>query len=89
MGSLSSKNKNVKYLLCAIDVFTKYAWIKPLKDKKGYTVINACIEVVNESNCKPKKLLVDQARKFCNKIKDLNREKMIGSFYEKELLSKL
>ena len=34
MESLSSKNKNVKYLLCVIDVFTKYAWVKPLKDKK-------------------------------------------------------
>ena len=35
MGSLFSKNKNVKYLLCVIDVLTKYAWVKPLKDKKG------------------------------------------------------
>ena len=34
MGSLPTKNKNVKYLLCVIDVFTKYAWVKPLKDKK-------------------------------------------------------
>ena len=41
MGSLSSSNKNVKYLLCATDVFTKYAWVKPLKDKKGKTVLNA------------------------------------------------
>ena len=41
MASLSSKNKTVKYLLCVIDVFTKYAWVKPLKDKKGKTVINA------------------------------------------------
>ena len=32
--SLPSKNKNVKYLLCEIDVFTKYVWVKPLKDKK-------------------------------------------------------
>ena len=31
MGSLSSKNKNVKYLLCVIDVFTKYTWAKRLK----------------------------------------------------------
>ena len=30
MGLLSSKNKNVKYLLCVIDIFTKYAWVKPL-----------------------------------------------------------
>ena len=35
MESLSSKNKNVKYLSCVIDVFTKYAWVKTLKDKKG------------------------------------------------------
>ena len=35
MESLPSKNKNVKHLLYVIDVFTKYAWVKPLKDKKG------------------------------------------------------
>ena len=34
MESLSSKNKDVKHLLCVIVVFTKYAWVKPLKDKK-------------------------------------------------------
>ena len=47
MGSLPSKNKNDKYLLCVIDVFTKYAWVKPLKHKKGKTVLNASIEIVN------------------------------------------
>ena len=35
MGSLYSKSKNVEYLLCVIDVFTKYTWVKPLKYKKG------------------------------------------------------
>ena len=34
MRSLSSKNKYVKYLFCVIDAFTKYAWVKPLKDEK-------------------------------------------------------
>ena len=58
MESLSSKNKNVKYLLCVIGVFTKYAWVKPLKDKKGKTVLNSFIEIVNESNRKPNKLWV-------------------------------
>ena len=52
MESCSSKNKNVKHLLCVIDVFTKYAWVKPLKDKKGITVLNAIIEIANESNRK-------------------------------------
>ena len=68
MGSLSSKNKNVKYLLCAIDVFIKYAWVKALKDKKDKTVVNAFIEIVNETNCKPNKLWVDQKREFYNKL---------------------
>ena len=62
MGSLSSKKKNVKYLLCVIDVFTKYAWVKPLKEKKCKTVLNAFIEIVNESNRKPNKLWVDEGR---------------------------
>ena len=35
MGSLSSKTRGIKYLLCMIDVFTKYQWVKPLKDKKA------------------------------------------------------
>ena len=60
--SLPSRNKNVKYFLCVVDVFTKYAWVKPLKDKKGKTVLNAFIEIVNESNRKPNKLWVDQGR---------------------------
>ena len=40
MESLSSNKKNVKYLLCIIDVFAKYAWVKPLKDKKDKKVLN-------------------------------------------------
>ena len=67
MESLSSMNKNVKYLLCAIDVFTKHAWVKPLKDK-GKTVLNAFIKIVNKSNHKPNKLCVDQKREFYNKL---------------------
>ena len=39
MESFSSKNKNVKYLLCVTDVFTKYAWVKLSKIKKGKTVL--------------------------------------------------
>ena len=62
MESFCLKNKNVKYLLCVIDVFTKFAWVKPLKDEKGKTVLNAFTEIVNESNRKPNKLWVDQGR---------------------------
>ena len=62
MRSLFSKNQSVKYLLCVTDVFTKYAWVKPLKNKKSKAVINGFIKIVNESNRKPNKLYVDQGR---------------------------
>ena len=68
MESLSSKNKNVKYLLCFIDVLTKYAGVKPLKDKKSKTVLNAFIEIVSDINHKPDKLWVNQGREFFNKL---------------------
>ena len=55
-GSLSSNYRSVKYLLCMIDVFTKYNWVNPLKDGKGKTVLNAFIEIVNESNCEGNKV---------------------------------
>ena len=60
MGSLSSKNQGAKYLLCAVNVFSKYAWVKPLKDKKVKTVLHGFIEIGNKSNRKPSKLWVDQ-----------------------------
>ena len=68
MGSLSSKNKNIKYLLCVIDVFIKYAGGKPLKHKKGKTALNVFIEIVNESNRKPTKLWDDHGKELYNKL---------------------
>ena len=41
MKSLSKYNKGIKYLLCAIDMLSKYAWVVPLKDKRGNTIVNA------------------------------------------------
>ena len=41
MQSLSKYNKGIKYLLCASDLFSKYAWVIPLKDKKGTSIVNA------------------------------------------------
>ena len=68
MRLLSSKNRNIKYFLYIIGVFTKYALVKPLKYEKGKTVLNAFIEIVNESNRKPNKLWLDQGREFYNEL---------------------
>ena len=46
----------------------KYAWVKTLKNKESKTVLNAFIEILNESNSKPNKLWVDQGRQFYNKL---------------------
>ena len=44
MQSLSRKNKGIKYLLCDIDLYSKYAFAIPLKDKKGISIVNALIK---------------------------------------------
>ena len=41
MQLISKYNKGIRYLLCAIDLFSKYAFAVPLKDKKGTTIVNA------------------------------------------------
>ena len=46
MQSLSKCNKGNKYLLCAIDLFSKYAWVFPLKDKKGTSIVNPFQKII-------------------------------------------
>ena len=50
------------------NVFTKYAWVKPLKDKQVKTVLHSFVEIVKESKRQPNKLWVDQERKFYNNL---------------------
>ena len=59
MQSLSKYNKGIKYLLCAIDLFSKYAWVIPIKDKKGTSIVNAFKKIISEKR-KPNKICVDQ-----------------------------
>ena len=48
MQSLSKYKKGIKYLLCAIDLFNKYAWVVPIKDKKGTSIVNAFQKAISE-----------------------------------------
>ena len=68
MQSLSRKNKGIKYLLCAIDLYSKYAFVIPLKDKKGISVVNAFNEIIKQSNRKLNKIWVDQGGEFYNNV---------------------
>ena len=48
--SLSKYNKEIKYLLCAIDLLSKYAWVVPTKDKKGTSIVNAFQKIISEGD---------------------------------------
>ena len=52
MQSLSGKNKGIKYLLCAIDLYSKYGFVIPLKDKRGISIVNAFNKIIKQSGKK-------------------------------------
>ena len=64
--SLSKYSKGIKYLLCAIDSFSKYACVVPLKDQSGITIVNAFQKIISKER-KPNKIWVDQGGEFYNK----------------------
>ena len=66
MQSLSRKNKGIKYLLCLIDLYSKYAFVVPLKDKKGISIVNAFDKIIKQSERKPNKIWVDQGSELYN-----------------------
>ena len=63
---ISKFNKGIRYLLCVIDIFSKYVWVFPLKNKKEVTIVNAFKAILNNSKRKPNKLWVDQGSEFYN-----------------------
>ena len=64
MQLLSKFNKGIKYLLCVIDLFSKYAFVVPLKDKKGISIVNAFQSFLNKSKRKPNEIWVDKGSEF-------------------------
>ena len=64
---LSSKyNKGIRFLLCVIDIFSKYAWVVPLKDEKVISIVKAFQSILKQSNRKPNKIWVDKGSEFYN-----------------------
>ena len=48
MQSLSKYNKEIKYLLCEIDLLSKYGLVVPIKDKKGTSIVNAFKKIISK-----------------------------------------
>ena len=66
MQLISKYNKGTKYLLCAIDIFSKYVWVIPLKDKKCVSIVNAFQKILHDSKRKPNKICVYEGSEFYN-----------------------
>ena len=74
MQLISKFNKGFRFLLCVIDIFSKYAWIVPLKDKKIVSIVNAFQKILDNSNRseakskgrKRNKIWVDKGSEFYN-----------------------
>ena len=68
MSLISKFNKVIKYLLCAINLFSRYAWVIALKDKKGRSIANVFQSILKNSNRKPNKIWVDHGSEFYNSV---------------------
>ena len=67
MQLLSRYNKGIRFLLCVIDIFSKYAWVVPLKNKKGIGIVKALQSILKQSNSrKPNKIWIDKGSEFYN-----------------------
>ena len=71
MQLISKFNKGIRFFLCVIDIFSEYAWVVPLKDKKGVTIVNAFQKILNDSmklysKRKPNEIWVDKGSEFYN-----------------------
>ena len=77
MQLINRINKDFWFLFWVIDIYNKYDWVIPLKDKKGITITNAFQKILDESNRKPNKIWVDKASEFYNKSMKSRLGKMI------------
>ena len=84
---MSKYNKRIKYLLCAIDLFSKYAWVVLIKDKKGVSIVNAFQKIISKEK-KPNKIWLDQGGEFYNNsFKDfskINNTEMYSTYNERK-----
>ena len=69
--------KRIRFLLCVIDIYSKCAWVVPLKDKKVITIVNAFQKILDDSKRKPNKIWVDKGSEFYNRSMKSCLEKMI------------
>ena len=87
MQLISKYNKGIRYILCVIDLFSRYAWVIPLKNKKGESIVEGFEKIMDDSgnakhsNRKPNKIWVDHGSEFYNnKFKSFLKENDIEMY---------
>ena len=68
MQLISKFNKRTRFLLCVIDIYSKYAQVVALKVKKPVTIINAFQKILDVLERKPNKIWVDKGSDFYNRL---------------------
>ena len=66
MQLISKFNKGFRFSLCVIDIFSKYAWVVSLKDKKVVSIADAFQKILDDSNRKPNKIWVNKGSEYYN-----------------------
>ena len=68
MQLISKFYKEIRFLLCVSDIYSKYAWAIPLKDKEGVTIVNAFQKILDDSKRKPNEIWIDKGSEFYNRL---------------------
>ena len=93
MQFISRFVKAICFLLCVIDIFSKYTWVIPLDCKRSITITNAFQKISDESICKPNKIWIDKGSEFYNRsmkswLQDNNIEMYLIHNEEKPVVAK-
>ena len=79
MQLITKFNKGIHFLLCLIDIFSKYIWVILLKEKESAAITNAFQNILHESNRKPNKIWLDKGSEFYRSMKSWNAIEMYSA----------
>ena len=79
-------NKNYRFILVVLDIFSRFAWARPLKNKSGVSVAKAFEDIISESDKKPHKVWSDRGTEFYNaavaRLFERNKIKLYSTYNE-------
>ena len=79
MQLITKFNKGIHFLLCIIDIFSKYIWVILLKERESAAITNAFQNILHESNSKPNKIWLNKGSEFYRSMKSWNAIEMYSA----------